>query len=632
MNKGELFMKKFMVPLLTVLLLFFGCGGGKKKGFLPILGLVLTEDASSSGETTNEAVSASTSTDESGNLEVPSTVTNSESVIYTTSVTPADITQIEVSHSQETRMEEEKTSITNTNPSAKVEVDTKVTEEFVYQTTREILIDTVVYDSNGSIMPNTLIKITDGSPSNPESNIIFQQITDENGHVGGSITVDTATEQVEAIVSLGENSSNPVPIPLRVKDCGFKEHDDNGHGNDADGYDESNPGKSDGISTNENDKQANDNNKQAKKNNKCNKTRGINKIGDIIVPVDFNRIEKRITDGDGDGVDDMMDFYPDDPNKASRIRFPSKGVYTISYEDLFPSAGDADLNDYTIQFYNEEDLNAKGEIVEIRGYYQHVAKGAGYNHTLNLRFPDSVTIELFETEILDANGSNTKNGQLIKFPDLAKIQDGLEILGNSKHTISSKNSSKNQKYRPGHIAKMKVVFGKAVPRNTIGSFPYDLFIKILSKRVNNRYPQDAPRSLTANKPYYEVHFPGKYFYANGKDVYIDKKGFPWAIMVPGVWAWPYERQDIRNSGAYPKFNQWAKSNGTEATDWYKDVIPSKVFPVDSEPSRVLLESGSGLLAYLNGTTIESKLLYLLLGVIFITGSALLVKNKFIKVS
>ena len=182
----------------------------------------------------------------------------------------------------------------------------------------------------------------------------------------------------------------------------------------------------------------------------------------------------------------------------------------------------------------------------------------------------------------------------------------------------------------GLIARVKIAFSRPVSKKVLGSAPLDLFIKILSKKVNKSYPADAPRSLTAENSYYEVHFPGKYFYSSGKDVYIDKQGFPWTIMVPGVWAWPFESQDIRKSGAYPKFNNWVNSKGTEDVDWYKEVEPSKVFPVDPEPSRILLESGSSLLAYLSATTLKTRLLYLLLGIIFITGSSLIYRNKFIK--
>ncbi|MCB1190554.1 MAG: LruC domain-containing protein [Leptospiraceae bacterium] len=378
-------MKKFTILVIT-LFIFFNCNG-KRKGFLPILGFGTVSENSSNS----------------------SILTNSQFVTYTTNVTGGYIKEISISSSKE-KEEETKITIANAIPTAKVEIDTRTREDFNYQTIRNIPVDMIVYDSNGSFMPNTLITITDGSPTNSEINIIFQQVTNSEGHVSGSIDVNTSVTQVEASVCIGDSSSIPVPIPLRVNTCKEKE-------------------------------------------NNCKTTKGITKIGDIIVPVDFNRVETKITDEDGDGVDDIMDFYPDNPNKAFKIRFPSTGVNTISYEDLFPSAGDADLNDYTIQTYMEEDLNGKGEVVEIRGYYQHVAKGADYDHTLNLRLPDSVEIESFESVILDYKGNNTKTGKLIKFPSKDIIQDGLEILGNGNKTISSKNSSKKDKYKPGHIAR-----------------------------------------------------------------------------------------------------------------------------------------------------------------------------------
>ncbi len=73
--------------------------------------------------------------------------------------------------------------------------------------------------------------------------------------------------------------------------------------------------------------------------------------GDVSTPV--------LADADGDGMPDDRDFYPADATRAARIVYEP---VIISYEDLYPSKGDADLNDYTIRAVYEEDLNAAGDI------------------------------------------------------------------------------------------------------------------------------------------------------------------------------------------------------------------------------------------------------------------------------
>ncbi|HBS04158.1 MAG TPA: LruC domain-containing protein, partial [Leptospiraceae bacterium] len=91
-----------------------------------------------------------------------------------------------------------------------------------------------------------------------------------------------------------------------------------------------------------------------------------------------------IADADGDGVPDNEDDYPQDPDRATVVRVPAEGFYRVAYEDLYPKRGDADFNDYVVQVYHEQDLNASGKLVELRSYYTHIAKGAGYDHTLHL--------------------------------------------------------------------------------------------------------------------------------------------------------------------------------------------------------------------------------------------------------
>ena len=234
-------------------------------------------------------------------------------------------------------------------------------------------------------------------------------------------------------------------------------------------------------------------------------------------------------------------------------------------------------------------MNAQGQIVEVRGAYQHVARGAGYRHKLNLLFPNTVNIS-YESTITDAAGVPNNTG-ITKFtPTAAQLDAGLTILGNSGNTISSQNVELNQTYAPGHVAKVSVIFNTPVARSVIGSAPYNFF-------------------------------PGRYFDADGKDLYMDSNGFPWAIMVPGVWAWPLERQDIRNASVtgYSRFNSWATSKGVNDKDWYTTVTSGKVYPLPSEPSN--------LLAYLKGTESNTNLFIAISLAVFGISMGIILRKK-----
>jgi LruC domain-containing protein len=183
--------------------------------------------------------------------------------------------------------------------------------------------------------------------------------------------------------------------------------------------------------------------------------------------------------------------------------------------------------------------------------------------------PSSVSVS-YESTITNASGA-TQNTGLAKYtPSLSQIEAGLPILGDSGYTISSQNVQLNQTYAPGHVSKIKIIFNTPVARSVIGSAPYNIYLHVISTNKN-------------------IFFPGKYFDAKGQDLFMDSKGFPWAIMVPGIWEWPLESKDIRNASVtgYPRFNAWATSKGVTDKDWYTTVTSGKVYPLPSLPSNLL---------------------------------------------
>src|SRR5690606_19731634 len=97
-----------------------------------------------------------------------------------------------------------------------------------------------------------------------------------------------------------------------------------------------------------------------------------------------------VVDSDSDGIPDELDQFPNDATRATTVRFPASGHETVAFEDLFPKQGDADFNDFVVRTVHEEDLDGLGRIARIRGSYTHMAKGAGYNHTLHVNITDTV--------------------------------------------------------------------------------------------------------------------------------------------------------------------------------------------------------------------------------------------------
>ena len=134
---------------------------------------------------------------------------------------------------------------------------------------------------------------------------------------------------------------------------------------------------------------------------------------------------------------------------------------------------------------------------------------------------------------------------------------GIEILPASNTTISLSNTAKGQAFQLGKKAEVEVILSSPLSKTVLGPIPYDLYIYVLNTQK-------------------EIHFAGKYYKADGTDQYLDSKGFPWAVMIPGNWKWPYERTDVRKS--YSKFQSWYESKGTADLDWYNFPNLNEVFP------------------------------------------------------
>lgn len=259
-------------------------------------------------------------------------------------------------------------------------------------------------------------------------------------------------------------------------------------------------------------------------------------------------------DTDGDGSPDGEDQFPYDPDRAVTILQPTAadGVeyYTVAYEDLYPKQGDADFNDYVVRVRYETDLNAQGKLARLRGYFQHVAKGAGYDHTLHLN------LAALGRAHVALRRYDAADGLVLDQTQLQESVVDLELLPRSNVTLARSNTAAGQAFVTGWRAELEIIPELAIETVGLGSAPYDLFVKVLNTG-------------------HEIHFPRRYFDAEGKDRYVDGSGFPWAFLVPGDFAWPLERADIRS--AYADFNGWYLSQGMELRDWYTRPDASRVF-------------------------------------------------------
>ncbi len=239
-----------------------------------------------------------------------------------------------------------------------------------------------------------------------------------------------------------------------------------------------------------------------------------------------------IIDTDQDGVPDDQDDFPDDARYAKAIR----GQYTLVYEDLYPVKGDADFNDAVTTMTFEERINVSNEVAAVIVTAQALASGAGYDNQLFINIM----------------------GQ--EYPLILSYKADLASKFNSKEDPA------DAQYIPAAIIRTnQILLDVPVMRHTIQPMPYDPF---LVPNGNQAVPVDT------NGNRQEVHLP--FVNTDYSGIVIDEDGFPWAMVVPMDFLWPYERNFITN--AYPKFKSWYESNGKMDMDWYNYPVDGEVYP------------------------------------------------------
>lgn len=254
-------------------------------------------------------------------------------------------------------------------------------------------------------------------------------------------------------------------------------------------------------------------------------------------------------DTDGDGILDRDDSYPEDANKAFEVFTPSKyGMGSVAFEDLWPSNGDYDFNDLTVNYRVVAILNAQNLVVQLDFIVNVKSNRASYTNGFGI-----------EIETLLSSQIESVSGNILEHNYINQDSNGTEIGQDNAVIIffDDPNSMLNNE------TTVSIKLTVPVTTNELGIPPFNPFI-IINKMREKEVHLANMHTTSLGVNVFEIE--GINSDEDGN--YISENGLPWAINI--VHDFKVPKDGIAINKAYNYFNQWAISGGTIYNDWYKD--------------------------------------------------------------
>lgn len=282
---------------------------------------------------------------------------------------------------------------------------------------------------------------------------------------------------------------------------------------------------------------------------------------------------KDIYDGLNNNVGQTIGFWK--VNQMTQVSYPKDGWATVAYEDLFPSPGDADYNDFVVNMRITENYNRNDELISIRMDFVPRARGAGYNHEFitvldgevdapsNISFKSSPVFSgmgYATVRRLGANGLETSRNTYSGVADLVIFPDTRTALPGAPGTFASNSRQDKCLTEPQVTARVDIMIAdpannRLADRDVVGIPNYRPVLHVKNTKKDIDVVDVNPNVIDAT--------------GNGG---IDSNGYPFGIVVPANWAWPREYQHVQN--AYPLFEDYRADllAGTPSTgnvaEWY----------------------------------------------------------------
>ncbi len=274
-----------------------------------------------------------------------------------------------------------------------------------------------------------------------------------------------------------------------------------------------------------------------------------------------------VNDSDADGLSDELDEFPNDFERAYSGYYPNASDWvTLAFEDNWPKVGDYDMNDLVVRERLQTIYNASGQIsgFKLSGFID--ARGASTHNGFGLRLMGKLPSAVKDAHIIIDGTSYDKKVE--GFQSEAVIQ-----LWGDSHVFTTTGES-----------------GKCSHFNTVKNctsfdpVPFELDVHF-DGTVSSLNHSDLDFFIfRSNKRSHEIHFAGygptDLFnvgkFGQGADTSDPDSGryfknadnLPWGLKINSSWNHPREYIDVL--WAYPQYEQWVESSGSDAVEWYLD--------------------------------------------------------------
>ncbi|GLB51324.1 hypothetical protein NBRC110019_03630 [Neptunitalea chrysea] len=256
-------------------------------------------------------------------------------------------------------------------------------------------------------------------------------------------------------------------------------------------------------------------------------------------------------DTDGDGINDAVDEYPDDINKAFNNYYPANDLPgTLAFEDLWPSQGDYDFNDVVTSYHYNLITNGSNKVTEMTASYTIEHIGASFHNGLAFVLPIDPSL------VASVTGSELTGGYE------TTASNGTESGTAANETVIY--VSGNVLNKTGDTITVTVNFNTPITISNLGVAPYNTFLIVNGDRTREVHlpdlePTSKAQSLGTSDDDSDAS-TGRY--------YKTTQNLPWALNIFDVFTPSAEKTPITET--YPSFKTWVNSSGTSELEWYKN--------------------------------------------------------------